>query len=56
MILFSPMVSGWVGSGKKFVWAVSQKAQGVGSWYLVGTLVRGCRYATSWSDLDLTLP
>ena len=22
--------------------------------YLVGTLVRGCRCATSWSDLDLT--
>ena len=21
---------------------------------MVGTLVRGCRYATSWSDLDLT--
>ena len=22
----------------------------------IGTLVRGCRCATSWSDLDLTLP
>ena len=29
--LFSPMVSGWVGGGKKFVWAVSQKPYGVGS-------------------------
>ena len=26
-----------VGSGKKFVWPVSQKLYGVGSWYLVGT-------------------
>ena len=39
---------------KKFVWPVSQKPQGVGSWYLVGTLVRGCRCATSLCDLDLT--
>ena len=23
---------------------------------MVGTLVRGCRRATSWCDLDLTLP
>ena len=34
-VLFSPMVSGWVsgraGGGKKFVWPVSQKPQGVGS-------------------------
>ena len=36
------------GDGKKFVRAVSQKS------YLVGTLVRMCRCATSWSDLDLT--
>ena len=27
-----------------------------GSSYLVGTLVRGCRCAMSWCDLDLTLP
>ena len=26
----------------------------LGSWYLVGTLVRGCRCAMSWHDLDLT--
>ena len=25
-----------------------------GSGYLAGTLVRGCRYAMSWCDLDLT--
>ena len=30
-VLFSPMVSGWAGSGKKFVRAVSQKPQGVAS-------------------------
>ena len=30
------------------------KPQGVGSRYLVGTLVRGCRCATSWCDLDLS--
>ena len=24
-VLFSPMAPGWVGGGKKFVWAVSQK-------------------------------
>ena len=29
-VLFSPMVSRWVG-GKKFVWAVSQKLEGVES-------------------------
>ena len=29
------------------------KIRGVGSWYLLGTLVRGCRCATS-CDLDLT--
>ena len=28
---------------------------GAGSLYLVGTLIGGCRCATSWSDLDLTL-
>ena len=28
--------------------------EGVGSCYLVRTLVRGCRCATSWCDLDLT--
>ena len=27
---------------------------GAGSSYLVGTLVRGCRCARSWCDLDLT--
>ena len=43
-----------MGGGKKFVRAVSQKPYGVGSLYLVGTLVRRCRCATSWSDLDLT--
>ena len=43
----------WAGVGKKVVRAVSQKPQGVGR-YLVGTLLRGCRCATSWSDLDLT--
>ena len=49
-LLFSAMVSGWVGSGKKFILAVSQRMYGVGSCYLVGTLVR-C--AMSWCDLDL---
>ena len=44
-----------MGGGKKVVRAVYQKLLGVGSSYLVGTLVRGCRCATSWSDLDLTL-
>ena len=33
----------WAAGGKKFVWAVSQKPKGVGSSYLVGTLVRMCR-------------
>ena len=54
-VLFSPMVSGWAGGGKEFVRAVSQKPQGVGSSYLAWTLVGGCRCATPWSDLDLTL-
>ena len=66
-VLFSPMVSGWVGgrSGRqtrsrlggwagKFVKTVSQKQYGVGSSYVVWILVRGCRCATSWSGLDLT--
>ena len=43
-VLFLPMVSGWagrrLGGGKKIVWAVSQKTYGVGSSYLLGTLVR----------------
>ena len=39
-VLFSPKVSGWVGG-----WAAG---------YLVETLARGCRCATSWCDLDLT--
>ena len=30
-VLFSPMVSGWAGGRKKFVGAVSQKRQGIGS-------------------------
>ena len=30
MVLFSPMVSGWVGGRKKFVQAVSQKVLSVG--------------------------
>ena len=47
-------MGGWAGGGQKFVWAVSQKPQGVGSSYLVGTLVRMYRCATSWSGLDLT--
>ena len=34
-------------SGQKFVRALTQKPYGVGSLYLVGTLVRGCRCATS---------
>ena len=29
--LFSPMMGGWAGGGKIFVWAVFQKPQGVGS-------------------------
>ena len=28
--------------------------KGVGNIYLVGTMVRGCRCAMSWYDLDLT--
>ena len=47
-------MGGWVGGEKMFVRAVSPKPYGVGSSYLVGTLVRGCRCATSWCDLDLT--
>ena len=34
--------------------AVPWNPWGVGSLYLVGTLVRGCRCATLWCDLDLT--
>ena len=47
-------MGGWAGSRKKFVRAVSQKLQGEGSSYLVGTLVRMCRCVTSCSDLELT--
>ena len=43
-----------MGGWKKFVRAVSQKPYGVGSSYLLGTLVRECRCATPWSDIDLT--
>ena len=50
------LLFGWAGGGKKFIRAVSRKPKGIGSSYLVGTLVRGCRCATQWSDLDLTLP
>ena len=39
--------------GKKFLLVVSQKPLGVGSWYLVGTLVRRCRCTSSWCDLDV---
>ena len=42
------------GLQEKFVQAVSQKPQGTGSSYLVGTLVSECRGATSFCDLDLT--
>ena len=48
------MVSGRAGGRKKFVRAVSQKPKGAESRYLVGTLVRKCRCAMSWCDLDLT--
>ena len=47
---------GRVGSKKKLVQAVSQKLYGLGCCYSVGTLIWGCRCATSWCDLDLTLP
>ena len=43
-VLFSPMVSGWVGGWQEIVC--------VGSLYLVGTLVEGFRCATSWCDTD----
>ena len=39
---------------KIFVWAISWILYGVGSCYLVGTLVRGCSGASSWFDLDFT--
>ena len=42
------MVSGWAGrraAGKVCAGCISET---------VGTLVRGCRCAMSWSDLDLT--
>ena len=49
------MVSGWAGGRQeKVIRPVSQKLYGVGSRYLVGTLVRGRRCAMSWCDLDLT--
>ena len=35
-----------------FIWAVCQKLYDVESSYLAGTLVGGCRCATSGSDLD----
>ena len=41
-VLFSPMLSGWVsGRRKTFVRDVSHKLYGLGSGYLVGTLVGG---------------
>ena len=43
-----------MGGRKKFVRAVSQRPSGVGSWYLVETLVGECRCAMSWCDLNLT--
>ena len=33
---------------------LSQNPLGVGSSYFLGTLVRGCRCATSWPYFDLT--
>ena len=50
-VLFSPMVSGWAGR-RAGGWAAGKSLFGL--YLLVGTLVRGCRCATSWSDLDLT--
>ena len=43
--------------GKKLARFVAQKPRGVRTvrcQYLVGTMVRGCRCATSWCDLDST--
>ena len=43
-----------MGGRKKFVGAIYQKLQSVGTRYLVGTLFRGCRCPMSCCDLDLT--
>ena len=44
-------IGGWVGRRREKVCpgCISETE------YLLGTLVKGCRCATSWSDLDLTL-
>ena len=66
-VLFSPMVSGWGGVGggvgggggreqEKVCPACISETVRCRKLILVGTLVRMCRCASSWSDLDLTLP
>ena len=50
------MVSGWVGgwaSGKVCLACISETVR-CRKLILGRTLVRGCRYAMSWCDLDLT--
>ena len=50
------MLSGWVGGWREIVCpgCLSETVR-CRNLYLVRTLVRRCRCATSWSDLDLTL-
>ena len=50
-------MGGWASgrvSGEKFVQTVSQKSVSCRKLILGRTLVRTCRCATPWSDLDLT--
>ena len=57
-VLFSPMVSGWSGGrvdGRREIVCPGCISETVRCRKLIlGTLVRGCSCATSWSDLDLT--
>ena len=56
-ILFSPMVSGWAG-GRREIDCLGCISETVSCrQFILGRDIGwGCRCATSWSDLDLTLP
>ena len=45
-IVFTHQSNGWAGGGNKFVRAVSQKPQGVGSSYLLEMLKRLVKFAS----------
>ena len=53
-VLFLSMVSGWAGRRQEKFVCPGCISETIRRRKLVGTLVRMCRCATSWSDLDVT--